>query len=36
MKTKRVLVGISEESDKSRERVSEVADRGWSGESIIS
>lgn len=30
-----MLVGIGEESDKSRECVSEVADRGWNGEPVI-
>lgn len=35
VETKRVLVGIGEESDESRERVSEVANRRWDGESVI-
>lgn len=35
IETERVFVGIGEESDESRERVSEVADWGWDGESVI-
>lgn len=36
VETKRVLVGIGEESDESRECESEVTDWGWDGESVIS
>jgi len=35
VETKRVLVGISEESDESRECESKVADWGWDRESVI-